>query len=111
MSENLKGFTNKQIELADEARRIYHLVGTPSLENFKGIIKGNMIKNLPITIDDVMRAEKIYGPDIFALKGKSTRKTPKAVVNDQIQIPKELIENNLKLDLCIDVVYVCGISF
>ncbi len=109
--DNMQGYTTKQIQLADDARKLYHLIGTPSLKNFKAIVKGNMIKNIPISVDDIDRAEKIYGPDIYAIKGKSTRSAPKPVVNNLIEIPKELITKNYKLDLCIDVVYVCGIPF
>ncbi len=81
------------------------------MENFKGIVKGNLIKNLPISVEDIEQAEQIYGPDLYALKGKATRTTPKSVVNDEIKIPSELISKNNKLDLCIDVIYVCGIPF
>ena len=81
------------------------------MANFKAIVKGNMIKNLPISVEDIERAEKIYGPDIYALKGKTTRKSPKPVVNDTITIPKELLEKNYQVELCMDVIYVCGIPF
>jgi hypothetical protein len=36
------------------------------------IITSNTIKNMPITIADVNIAEKVFGPDIGALKGKTT---------------------------------------
>ena len=107
----MKGYTAKQIQLEDEARKLCHNIGTPSLDNFKGIVKGNLIKNLPINVVDIEQAEQIYGPDLYAIKGKTTRKSPKPVVNDQIVIPSELIAKNTKLDLCIDVIYVCGIPF
>ena len=46
-----------------------------------------MIKNCPVTQEDVDVAQKIFGPAISTLKGKSTRKNPKPVINDNIQIP------------------------
>ena len=42
----------------------------------------NAITNIPITFDDVKIAEKIYGLDIGALKGKTTPTKPVPVVSD-----------------------------
>ena len=39
----------------------------------------NTIKNCPVTVEDVSIAEKIFGPDVSSLKGKSTRRKPKPV--------------------------------
>jgi hypothetical protein len=47
-------------------------MGTPWLKDFKSIIASNMVKNIPITIDDINIAEKVFGPDVGALKGKTT---------------------------------------
>ena len=58
LQENYKGFSSKQVECAREARRVYHAVGTPGVENFKGMIKGNMIRNCPVTVADIEVAEK-----------------------------------------------------
>jgi hypothetical protein len=64
-------FTDYQIERAKKARELYqHAIGTPSTKDFKAIVMINAIKNLPVTIDDVNMAEKIFGPDVGALKVK-----------------------------------------
>ena len=55
------------------------------------MLKGNVIKNCPVTAADEDIAEKIYGQAISTLKGKITRKTPKAVVADEVLIPQELL--------------------
>ena len=81
----------QQVERAKAARKLYHTVGSPTVEAFKAMLKGNVIKNCPITAADVDIAEKIYGPAISTLKGKTTRKTLKAMVADEVLIPQELL--------------------
>ena len=52
-----------------------HVLGSPTVEDLKkGIRMG--IKNSPVTIEDVVLAEKIFGQDVGILKGKSTRTKP-----------------------------------
>jgi hypothetical protein len=82
VTENKSGYTQRQFERAKEARRLYHIVGTPTVENFKSLLRMNVIKNCPVTTEDVNIAEKIFGKDISSLKGKSTRRKPKSVRAD-----------------------------
>jgi hypothetical protein len=70
VQENMKMFTNRQIERAKLTRKIYHALGTPSLNDFKVIVTTNAIKNLPITVEDIKAAEMIFGEDIGMIKGK-----------------------------------------
>ena len=46
----------------------------------------NAIANNPVTTDDINLAEKIFGRDIGAIKGKTTRRKPVPVVDDYIDI-------------------------
>ena len=91
VDENKIGYTKQQVERAKAAWKLYHIVGSPTVEAFKVMLKGNAIKKCPVTAADVDIAEKIYGPAISTLKGKTTRKTPKAVVADEVLIPQELL--------------------
>ena len=72
IAENRRNYTIRQFERAKKARKLYHIVGTPTVDNFKALIKMNAIANCPITVEDINIAEKIFGPDISTLKGKST---------------------------------------
>jgi hypothetical protein len=71
----------------------------------------NMIKNNPVTTADVKLAEKIFGPDIATLKGKTTRQKPVPVVEDYIDIPRELVAAQHDITLCMDGMKVNGLSF
>ena len=109
VAENLKGYTKKQIERARRARRMYHIVGCPTVANFKQLLKMNAVKNCPVTAEDVDIAEQIFGADIGALKGKTTTRRPLPVKNDYVEIPKELTMKIDNLTLYMDVMYTNGL--
>jgi hypothetical protein len=73
VKENRVGYTQRQYERAKRARKLYHIVGTPTLETFKMLIKMNAIRNCPMTTENVNIAKMIFGADMSSLKGKSTR--------------------------------------
>ncbi|WP_427962039.1 hypothetical protein, partial [Acidithiobacillus sp.] len=94
LMENRKGYTQRQFEDAKRARKLYHIVGCPTVENFKHILRQNIIQNCPVTPADVDLAEKFFGPDIGTLKGKTTRKAPPRVKEDLVEVPPELKEKH-----------------
>jgi hypothetical protein len=110
VAKNRHGYRQRQFEHAKEARRLYHIIGTPTMTNFKSLLRMNVIQNCPVTVEDVNISEKIFGPDISSLKGKSMRRKPKPVRQDLIEIPKEIITKHHDIDLCMDAMYVneCG---
>ena len=73
VQENSIGYTPNQIKEAQNARRLYHTFGAPSIDKMKAMIRMNMISNCPVTTDHVNKAEMIYGKDVSTLKGKSVR--------------------------------------
>ena len=70
-----------------------------------------MIKNCPVTEEDVVIAEKIFGKDIAALKGKTTCTSPIPVTTDVVAIPKALKQQHCKIELCVDIMFVQNIPF
>ena len=106
VEENKIVYTKRQMERAKVARKLYHIVGSPTLEAFKAMLKSNIIKNCPVTAADVDIAENIYSPAISTLKGKTTRQTPKPVVADEVMIPSELLMKHRQIELCMDTMFV-----
>ena len=82
------------------------MVGAPTFRNLKIMIRNNIIHNLPVTVEDIDIAEIIFGPDVYTLKGTKMRQRPKLVVEDFIEIPKELIQNNQYLNMCMDIMFI-----
>ncbi len=53
--ENFDGFTCKQIEGATAAHRLMGMVVTPSPRGFEGMVHLNMLKDCPVTNDDIKK--------------------------------------------------------
>jgi len=102
----VEGYTNRQVERADRARKLYHMLGAPTMANMKAVLRQNLLRNCPMTTKDVNLAEETFGPDISTLKGRSTRPSPTTVVDDLIEIPEELKKMNQYIDLAIDIILI-----
>ena len=111
IEENKAFFTHRQFERAKRARELYHALGTPSIQDFKAILRMNFISNNPVTMEDIEIAQQIFGTDIGSLKGKTTRQKPLPVVNDYIELPEELFIKQQNIVLCIDGIKVNGLMF
>ena len=106
IDENRLAFPPRQFKNAKRARRLHHIMGRPTPENLKALIKMNSIKDCPVQMEDVDTAVKIFGPDIGSLKGKSVRRQPPPVRDNVTQIPTELTQEHKNLVLCIDIMFV-----
>jgi hypothetical protein len=84
-------------------------MGCPGAENYKNLLRQNIIMNCPKTVDLVNIAKTIFGPDIGSLKGKTTRKKPTPVRHDYVEIPPELIDQHKNLVFYMDIYYICGL--
>ena len=111
IKDRMAGYSKRQIEQATIAKNLYKTIGFPSMNDFKLVIKMNGIRNCPVTIEDIKICEDIYGPNIYALKGKSVRTKPKVVLNDYIEVPPEIKVRNQDVELCADILYIQGIPF
>ncbi len=69
----------------------------------KWVIQSNLIKDCPVTVKDMARVIKVWGPSIAMLKGKTVRMNPPVVRQDVIKIPKEIWELRKDVTLAIDI--------
>ena len=72
ISSNMEGFSRWQVDAAHHAYELQSILGHPSTKDLKGILSSRQIDNCPVIVEDVNRAEKIYGLSIPILKGKMT---------------------------------------
>ena len=74
---HVEGYTPREVKCAKLARRLYHSLTAQEIGELKTFIRGNMMKNNPVTTQDVNLAEGIFGKDVPTIKGKSTNKKGK----------------------------------
>ena len=113
VADQKRMFSRRQVQAADAARELYRKLGRPSEAEFQTILRGNQIRNCPVTPDDARRALKIYGPDIAVLKGKTTRSSaaPRVPTFMATALPAAIVEHHRNITLCIDLFFVQGLAF
>jgi hypothetical protein len=110
---NYDGFSHKQIGNATTACRLMGMVASPSCRDFEGLVRYNMLKlkDCPITLTDVKNANKIFGPVLAAIRGKTVRCKPARVVTNYVDIPKAIIDVNKQITLAADIMFVNSVPF
>ena len=63
------------------------------------MIRKDIIQNFTVMVVDIEISEKIFGPDYSTLKVTTTRKLLKVVVDNFIEMPREIIDNGQNLIL------------
>ena len=106
VKDNKKNFTNNDYLRAVWARELQVTVGRPSDKDFIRILKESSLPNCPVTPRDVVIANRLFGPDVGALKGKTTRRGP-PIVDSPVPVDiTHILKYYGEVTLCIDLMYV-----
>ena len=70
VQQNYEGYTKREILRAKEVRRAMEMIGYPSKQDFKGMVRANIIHNCPINVNDITNARDKWGRDLASLRGK-----------------------------------------
>ena len=77
--ENFEGYSRHEVKKAKEARRIQDMIANPTKREFAGMVREQLLTNCPVTVRDIDNANRIFGPDLANLRGKTTRTKPECV--------------------------------
>ena len=110
-SRLLQIFTRSQIVGADTARKLQAILGWPSVQDYRKYVAYNHIKNSPVTINDIDRAEYIYRPTIPILQGKITRTTPVTKTTSTTPVSPLILQHHQNIDLYCDFLFVNKLLF
>jgi hypothetical protein len=111
VAETRGKYSNDDFQRAVQARKIQALIGRPSVRDYIKIIENGHLPNCPITREDIIAAEDIFGPDVGCLKGKTTRRTSPKVSNEQHGVPGSILSWYKQVMLCVDIMHVNKIPF
>lgn len=108
----VEGFTQRGVERSARARKLYHDLSAENVGNLKVWIRSNLAKNVPVLVEDIDLAERIFKADVATCKGKSVRPHPPVVTtSDIIELPHELEIEGREVELAMDVVFINDQSF
>ena len=111
VDDNKSNYTNRDYLRAVLARKIQKTIGRPSTKDFIRIIDNKLLPNCPITQDDIIAAEHIFGPDIGSVNGKTVRRTGEQVQARITNIPIMIMSRYRDVVLGADIMYVNKIPF
>ena len=106
VEENKRMFNKRQIAGATNARNTYEALLCPSIEDFEAIIGSGGIRGSNLTTDDVKISFKIFGPSVIKDKGNRVRQPARKSNTSIVAVPRELIEANREVTLCIDFFFI-----
>ena len=72
------------------------------------MVISRLIRNFPITLEEVTTANTIFGPDMAMLKGETTRKYPDPMVTNYVEIKQHILDPKKEVTLAVDVMFVNG---
>jgi hypothetical protein len=87
------------------------MVACPSKRDFQALVHLNMLKDCPVTNNDICNAHNIYGPNLASTRGKMVQRKPKRVVTDYVEIPKQFLLIHGHVTLVADAMFVNSIPF
>jgi len=103
---NRSNYSDEAYSRALAARQIQRTIGRPSTKDFIRYIDDGHLPGCPINRHDIQAAEHIFGPDIGALKGKTTRKTPSRVITPMLAVPVDLMTQYQHVTISADIMFV-----
>ena len=112
VSQNKARFHRREIEGADRAVVLHRKIGRPSQAQFEVILRNNLIRNCPVTVDDARRAIIIYGTDRASLQGKTVKAKGEHVPTfSAVEIPAPIVKDHENVTLATDFFFVQGLPF
>jgi hypothetical protein len=95
------------VQKALEAGECPRALGYPSLQDAINLVRDGNVRNVPYSVEDVRRFFDIYGAQIPALRGKTTKRHARPTTMEdpgaKMQLTKQV--------MVADVMHICGVKF
>jgi hypothetical protein len=109
--ERYEGYTKREVMAARSAREAQAMMGHPTDREFRNMVRTNMIQNCPITVEAVDHSNKLFGPDLAGVRGRTVREKQAHVHVKYEQIPRSIMERFQNVAIAVDVMFVEGVPF
>lgn len=106
VEDNSRMYSRREKQDAASAKDLIRILGYPSPQSVINTINSGAIINCPVTAQHIRNAYALFGPDVAALRGKSTHHKP---ITSNPSVSTVQVLRNLTLD--IDVMFVNGYAF
>jgi len=107
VKKNKAYFHRTEVEGADTARDLQGQLAWPSDQKYKNIVKGNQLRNCPVTVSDIDRAHAIYIPALPILEGKTIRKRPEHIRQiEGVPLPLPIADTYKNITILMDYFFV-----
>ena len=77
---SIEGFTQREVERAQAARKFYHDLNAESVENVNFLIQSNQARNVPITTEFMNLAEKVLVWMYSTVRGNGQNRNQRLLV-------------------------------
>ena len=111
VADNGTKYSRRDYSKAELARKIQTIIGRPSTKTFLSIIDKNLLPNCPVTRNDIIAAERIFGPDLGSLKGKTVRRTSPSVQTEHTHVPENIMSRYREVSVAGDIMFVNRLPF
>ena len=114
VTENMQfyGFTARQKMGIHRAIQTYRNMNRPGEASFKHTILHRELPGIPCTLEDAKNMFLVYGPNVDALRGRTTRtRAPNAPLLRRVPPPAEVLQAHREVTLCTDFFHVDGLVF
>ena len=104
-------YSKRQTQDSKAARVLQMTIGFPTDPDFKTMVTTGLLKNCPITPDDIEVANQIYGPSVAGLKENTALVKPTRLKHNLLPVPPSITEEQRRVTICADVMHVNKIPF
>jgi hypothetical protein len=106
LQSNMEGYTRHEVKEPRAAREAQAMLVHPTDQEFLGMVCSGMIFNCPVTPTAVQNTNRIFGPNLAEVRGRTVRRPPGSMTTNHIKIPRKILEQQQRVTLAVKG-YVC----
>ena len=111
VDDNKEEYTKCEYHNAILASKIQNIIMFPGVWAYTMIVDSKLIANCPIRCANIAAAECIFGPNLGALKGKTTKQASMPIIGWINGVQPSILEQYQQVVLMADIMFINKIPF